>query len=70
MLCYGCKALVFDRGCKPVGHQHIVITRRSQFDLVKGRAVILNAEHVRDEVEDRIADLHLLVPELIRSGYP
>ena len=41
----------------------------TQLDLVKGRAVILHAEHVRDEVEDRIADLHLLVPEFVSSGY-
>ena len=25
VLCYGCQPLVLDRGCKPVGHQHIVI---------------------------------------------
>jgi len=65
----GRQPLVLDRGRKPVGHQHIVITGRSQFDLVKGRAVILHPEHIGDEVEDRIPDLNLLVPEFVGRCY-
>ena len=38
---------------------------RGRFHLVKGRAVILRPEHVGDEVEDRVADFHLLVPEFV-----
>ena len=61
MLGHGCQPLVPDCGRKPVGHQHIVVTRRSQLDLVKGRAVILQAEHIGDQVEGRIPDLHHFV---------
>jgi len=56
------KPLVLYRGCKPVGHEHVIVAA-GKLDLVEGRSVILGPEHVRDQVEDRVAVLHLLVPE-------
>jgi len=61
----GREPLVLNRGRKPVGHQHVVVIL-CQFDLVVSRPVILDPKHVRDQVKDRIADLHLLVPEPVR----
>ena len=66
MLRDGRKPLVLYRCRKAVGHEH-VIPAGCQFDRIVGRAVILHAEHVRDQVEDRIPDLHPLVSERVRG---
>jgi len=63
----GCQTLIPDRSRKPVSHQH-VIAAAGDLDLIECCAVILRAEHVGNEMEDRVADLHLLVPELVGSG--
>ncbi len=39
-----------------------------QFNFIVCRPVIFDAEHVRDQVEDRIANLHLFVPEFVRRS--
>ena len=62
----GRKPLVLDRRRKAVRHEH-VIPARCEFDHIVGRAVILHAEHVGDEVEDRVTVLHPLVPERVRG---
>jgi len=52
-----------------VGHQHVVVTR-SQFDLVVRYPVILDPQHVGDQMKHRVANLHLLVPEFVRRRDP
>jgi len=64
VLHHGSEPLVPDRGRKPVGHEHVGMIAR-ELDLVVGRAVVLRPEHVGNQVEDRIPELHVLVPELV-----
>ena len=65
----GREPLVLDRRREPVGHQHVVVTR-SQFDLVVRYPVILDPQHVGDQMKHRVANLHLLVPEFVRRRDP
>jgi len=63
----GRKPLVPDRGREPVGHQHVVVIP-CQLDLVVSRPVILDPQHVGDQVEYCIPDLHILIPERVRRN--
>ena len=49
-----------------MGHKNVVPARR-EVDRIVGRAVILHPEHVGDQMEDRIPDLHPLVRKLVRG---
>ena len=69
VFCDGREPFVLDGRCETVGHEH-VIPFFCDLDLVIRNAVVLGPEHVRDQVEDRVTDLDMLVPEAVRSLDP
>jgi len=60
----GCEALVLNLRCEAVGDEDVDVVF-AEFYLIVRYPVVFHAEHVRDQVEDRVLQLELFVPESV-----